>query len=213
MKIGVFSDSHDNVNMIKIAVNLFNAEGVELVIHAGDFIAPFAVAAMSGLNCKVIGVFGNNDGERIGIAKGFESVGEVHNNLAEVAVGNRKICAMHYPELAEAIAKSGEYDIVIYGHTHQIDVRQEKSLILNPGEVGGWVTGKSTVAIVDLNSLEVEIHELQGYRLKVFIIGDLEGTAGVVDFQLQTYNDAKYYEQAKRLATLEARTICVCFPK
>ena len=147
-------------NMIKIAVNLFNAEGVELVIHGGDFIAPFAVAAMSDLNCKVIGVFGNNDGERIGIAKGFESVGEVHNNLAEVAVGNRKICAMHYPELAEAIAKSGEYDIVIYGHTHQIDVRQEKSLILNPGEVGGWVTGKSTVAIVDLNSLEVEIHEL-----------------------------------------------------
>ena len=56
MKIGVFSDSHDNVNMIKEAVDLFNAEGVELVIHAGDFIAPFAVAAMSGLNCKVIGV-------------------------------------------------------------------------------------------------------------------------------------------------------------
>jgi putative phosphoesterase len=160
VKIGVFSDSHDNVNMIKMAVDLFNVEGVELVIHAGDFIAPFAVAAMSDLNCKVIGVFGNNDGERIGVAKRFESLGEVHNNLAEVEVGSRKICAMHYPELAEAIAQSGEYDIVIYGHTHQIDARQEKSLILNPGEVGGWVTGKSTVAIVDLDNLEVEIREL-----------------------------------------------------
>ena len=115
---------------------------------------------MSDLNCKVIGVFGNNDGERIGVAKRFESLGEVHNNLAEVEVGSRKICAMHYPELAEAIAQSGEYDIVIYGHTHQIDARQEKSLILNPGEVGGWVTGKSTVAIVDLDNLEVEIREL-----------------------------------------------------
>tara|TARA_B100001245_G_scaffold235356_1_gene222937 strand:- start:1045 stop:1821 length:777 start_codon:yes stop_codon:yes gene_type:complete len=41
----------------------------------------------------------------------------------------------------------------------------------------------------------------------VFIIGDLEGTAGVVDFQLQTYNDAKYYEQAKRLATLEVSAL------
>tara|TARA_B100001123_G_C14726213_1_gene795128 strand:+ start:30 stop:512 length:483 start_codon:yes stop_codon:yes gene_type:complete len=160
VKIGVFSDSHDNVNMIKEAVDLFNAEGVELVIHAGDFIAPFAVAAMSGLNCKVIGVFGNNDGERIGVAKRFESLGEVHNNLAEVVVGNRRVCVMHYPEFAEAIAKSGEYDIVIYGHTHQVDVRQEKSLILNPGEVGGWVTGKSTVAIVDLDNLDVDVREL-----------------------------------------------------
>ena len=41
----------------------------------------------------------------------------------------------------------------------------------------------------------------------MFIIGDLEGTAGVVDFQLQTYNDAKYYEQAKRLATLEVSAL------
>ena len=68
MEIGVCSNSYDNVNMIKMAVDLFNVEGVELVIHAGDFIAPFAVAAMSDLNCKVIGVFGNNDGERIGVA-------------------------------------------------------------------------------------------------------------------------------------------------
>ena len=37
----------------------------------------------------------------------------------------------------------------------------------------------------------------------MFILGDLEGTAGVVDFQRQTYSDAKYYEQSKRLATLE----------
>ena len=49
MKIGVFSDSHDNVPMVKKAVELFNNEGVELVIHAGDFIAPFVVAAMGDL--------------------------------------------------------------------------------------------------------------------------------------------------------------------
>ena len=38
--------------------------------------------------------------------------------------------------------------------------------------------------------------------MKVFILGDLEGTAGVVDFKSQTYSDAKYYEQTKRLAIL-----------
>ena len=160
MKIGVFSDSHDNVPMIQKAVELFNHEGVAVVIHAGDFIAPFAIEAMRGLKCRVVGVFGNNDGERIGVAKRFEAVGEIHPNLAVLEIGGRKIAATHYPELAEPIAKSGEFDIVIYGHTHQIDVRKEKSLILNPGETGGWTTGKCTVAIVELDTLEAEIREL-----------------------------------------------------
>ena len=43
--------------------------------------------------------------------------------------------------------------------------------------------------------------------MKIFILGDLEGTAGVVDFHQQTYGDAKYYEQAKRLATLEVNAL------
>ena len=43
--------------------------------------------------------------------------------------------------------------------------------------------------------------------MRVFILGDLEGTAGVVDFHQQTYSDAKYYEQAKRLATLEVNAL------
>ena len=43
--------------------------------------------------------------------------------------------------------------------------------------------------------------------MKIFILGDLEGAAGVVDFRQQTYSDAKYYEQAKRLATLEVNAL------
>ena len=160
MKIGVLSDSHDNVRMVAKAVELFNDEGVVLVVHAGDFIAPFAVAAMYDLNCRVVGIFGNNDGERIGIAKRFEAIGEVHPNLAVVEIGGRTIAATHYPELAEPIAESGKYDIVIYGHTHEIDVRSEASLILNPGETGGWTTGRCTVAIVGLDTLGTEIREL-----------------------------------------------------
>jgi putative phosphoesterase len=160
VKIGVLSDSHDNVPMVNKAVELFNDEGVALVIHAGDFIAPFVVAAMGDLKCRVVGVFGNNDGDRIAIAKRFEAIGVIHPNLAIAEIGGRTIAATHYPELAEPIAKSGQYNIVIYGHTHRIDIRRETSLILNPGETGGWTTGRCTVAIVELDTLEVEIHEL-----------------------------------------------------
>ena len=134
MKIGVLSDSHDNVPMID--------------------------KAMRELKCRVVGVFGNNDGERIAIAKRFEAIGEIYPNLAIAEIGGRTIAATHYPELAEPIAKSCQYDIVIYGHTHLTDIRRETSLILNPGETGGWTTGRCTVAIVQVDTLDAEIREL-----------------------------------------------------
>lgn len=160
MKIGVISDTHDNVLMIKKAVELFNAEDVQLVIHAGDIVAPFAIEAMKGSRCRVIAVLGNNDGEKIILAKEFENIGELHANMAQIEVGGRKIAVVHYSDSVEALALSGQFDIVIYGHTHKLDVRKGRTLVVNPGECGGWVTGKCTVALIDLDKLDVEIREL-----------------------------------------------------
>ena len=43
--------------------------------------------------------------------------------------------------------------------------------------------------------------------MRIFILCDLEGTAGVVDFQTQTYDNTRYNEQAKTLATLEINAL------
>lgn len=43
--------------------------------------------------------------------------------------------------------------------------------------------------------------------MRIFVLCDLEGAAGVVDFQTQTYSDTKYNEQAKMLATLELNAL------
>ena len=43
--------------------------------------------------------------------------------------------------------------------------------------------------------------------MKIFVLCDLEGAAGVVDFQTQTYADTKYNEQAKALATQELNAL------
>ena len=147
MQIGVISDTHDNIPKLKAAVELFNEEQVELVLHAGDIIAPFAVVAMADLKCRAIAVLGNNDGEKVILTQKFESIGELHPNIAKVEIGGRQIAVVHYPDLAEPLASSGQFDIVIYGHTHEVNVRKEKTLILNPGEGGGWLTGKCTVAL------------------------------------------------------------------
>ncbi len=39
--------------------------------------------------------------------------------------------------------------------------------------------------------------------MKVFMVTDMEGVAGVVSFTQQSYADGKYYEQAKKLETAE----------
>ncbi|NIO23209.1 MAG: YfcE family phosphodiesterase, partial [Candidatus Aenigmarchaeota archaeon] len=43
MKIGIMSDTHDQTRRVRKAVDIFNKEKVELVIHCGDIIAPFTL--------------------------------------------------------------------------------------------------------------------------------------------------------------------------
>jgi D-amino peptidase len=43
--------------------------------------------------------------------------------------------------------------------------------------------------------------------MKIYVICDLEGTAGVIDHRQQCWFDGKYYEQARRLATLELNAL------
>ena len=160
MNLGVMSDSHDNVPAVRAAVEAFRRHGVEAVVHAGDFISPFAVAPLAELGCPVHGVLGNNDGERLVLAERFRALGELQPNLLDLELGGRRIAAVHYPELAIPLAASDRFDLVIYGHTHEIDERRDRALLLNPGEVGGWLTGRKTVAVVDLDSLAVEIVDL-----------------------------------------------------
>ncbi len=160
MKLGVMSDSHDNVPAVRSAVEAFRRRSVEAVVHAGDFISPFALDPLAELGCPVHGVFGNNDGERVVLAERFRKLGDLQPNLLELDLEGRRIAAVHYPELAIPLAASDRFDLVVYGHTHRIDERRDGALLLNPGEVGGWLTGRKTAAVVDLASLAVEIFDL-----------------------------------------------------
>ena len=160
MQLGVMSDSHDNVPAVRSAVEAFRQRGVQTVVHAGDFVSPFAVDPLNELGCPVHAVFGNNDGERVVLAERFRSLGELQPNLVELELAGRRIAAVHYPELALPLAASGHFDVVIYGHTHRVDESRDRALLLNPGEVGGWLTGRRTAAVIDLDSLAVEIFDL-----------------------------------------------------
>lgn len=160
--IGLIADTHDNKKAVLAAVEVFNRRGVSHVLHAGDYIAPFNAKWMADLGAPLTGVFGNNDGEKFGLRAQFDQqeVGPIHRAPYVAEVGGQKILMLHEPDEVDALAASGAYDVVFYGHTHEVDVRPGDTLIVNPGEAGGWVTGRSTVGILDLATMEVEIVDL-----------------------------------------------------
>lgn len=153
MKVGIVSDSHDNVPMIKRAVEVFNARKVEYVLHAGDYVAPFSVKEFMKLEARLIGVFGNNDGEETGIGA---LCGDIHHPPHSLVLDGRKILITHdlYDLNQE---QQNNADVIIFGHTHKAEIGEGSPLYINPGECGGWVRGKSTVSILDLKQLEAHI--------------------------------------------------------
>jgi len=156
--IGVMADSHDNMTQIRRAVALFKDAGCDLVLHAGDVVAPFAVRELAALGCPVKAVFGNCDGEKQGLEMALEKFGEVRDAPLLFSHGGRRILLVHYHFSIATYASSGKTDIIIYGHTHKADIRREgTTLLLNPGEAGGWLTGKSTAALLDPEKLEAHI--------------------------------------------------------
>lgn len=158
MKVGVVADTHDNLPMIKKAVEVFNAEECRFVIHAGDYCAPFALDPFSKLKCRWIGVFGNNDGDKKALA--MKSNGLIVEHPYRYDLSDKKVLITH--ELddiddLEGILERGEYQLLIYAHTHKVDIRKTKhTLVVNPGECGGWLYDISTVAIVDLMKMEAK---------------------------------------------------------
>ena len=163
--IGLISDSHDNVEAIKRAVEVFNARRVELVLHAGDYVAPFTAKFFQGLKAKLIGVYGNVDGEKEILRQRYlETLGaEIRGEFAEVEARNWKIALIHgvHQPIVEALALSGKYRAVVRGHTHKAEtLRLGETLIVNPGEACGYLTGRRTIAFLDLERLEVEFVEI-----------------------------------------------------
>ncbi len=159
MLIGIMSDTHDNLVPTRRAIELFNSRNVEFVIHAGDYTSPFTRKLFKDLKCGFAGVFGNNDGDKLLLQDRAE--GNLHNQPYIFALDGKRIVVMHEHHVADALADSGHFDLVIYGHTHTAVVRKAKNtLLVNPGEVSSWLYGKSTVALVDLDRMEAEIIEL-----------------------------------------------------
>jgi hypothetical protein len=158
--VGIISDTHDNRTNIARAVEVFNRERVSLVIHGGDMVAPFTALDFKALNCPMEMVFGNNDGERIGLVNSFKGIGNLLPGPRTFSFQGKKFLLMHESGCLEELINAASVDVIVYGHTHYAKVQDGRPLVINPGEAGGWLTGKATMALLDLEKMTVEIVSL-----------------------------------------------------
>ena len=153
----VISDTHDDLDKVRRFVEIARERGVKRIFHCGDIVAPFVIPIFEGFDFYA--VFGNNDGEWLYLK---EKAGDsIKKGPRELEVDGRKVALMHEPFLLEAIVKSQIFDFVFYGHTHEMDIREEgRTLIVNPGEGCGCLTGRATAVLVNPVSKKYEVLEL-----------------------------------------------------
>ncbi len=161
MLIGVFSDIHDNLANLHKALTLFKTREVETLIFCGDFCSPIPSRVMgSEFAGDIHIVFGNGDGDRFAIsniAKSQYPNLKLHGEHAELELAGVKIAVTHYPLYAQALARTGDYQAVFSGHTHQQhEERFGDCLWLNPGEILGW-QGEATCVIYNTTTNSAEI--------------------------------------------------------
>lgn len=158
MKIAIMSDSHDNWENLASAIKVANENGCETLMHAGDLIAPPGVAILEQFNGKVYFVWGNNEGEKLGMTRLIDKSDKItlEGDICEIEIDKLKIFMNHYPRNTELAALSGQFDLCIHGHTHIY--REDKfgdTILVNPGEIQGYRTGTSTFIIFDTTDKSV----------------------------------------------------------
>ena len=159
MVIGVVSDTHNNLKNINQIISLFNDKEIQLVIHTGDIANARSLDKFSKLNANLIGVYGNNDRNEVGL----EDI-VIKNNFQFqeppklLTLFNRNIAIFHEPDLIDDfLMLNKNVDIVLHGHTHRYRNEIEKDvLFFNPGESAGMQTGMNAIGLVNLKELEAK---------------------------------------------------------
>jgi len=163
LKLGVLSDTHNNLTNLQKALRVFRQASVETVLHCGDLTD--LQMGLQLVEFRVICTFGNNDWNANEICQNLLAYGS--NNFGGMIfrgeVGGVKIAATHghLSEVRENLAISGEFSFVFFGHSHrQSDEWVGITRVINPGALGGAHYESRSFVILDLISGKPDFHTL-----------------------------------------------------
>ena len=161
MRIGIVSDTHNNLKNCRKIVELFNNAAVDRVIHTGDITQAKTIEVFAELDAPTVGVFGNNDQERASLEVAIAQYSfQFVDPPLKLSWSGREIVIVHDPLELEMVNQD-DYELVLHGHTHQLTIEHHGSrLTFNPGECAGMMEGFNSIGLLDLADLKPEIINL-----------------------------------------------------
>ncbi len=138
MKIGIVSDSHGKVSVLRRALALLVERGAEAIVHCGDIGSGECITALSETNLPAYAVAGNMDRH----ARRLQSQADADNvrfsmDTILIPLGDDKYLAATHgnnPRIMAELIADERFDYLCHGHTHQ--PRDEKigsTRVINPG--------------------------------------------------------------------------------
>jgi putative phosphoesterase len=147
-KIIALSDTHLEKDLPEELVKL--AEGADLILHAGDFVARKVYDTLADLG-RVEAVCGNSDSLELKMLLPERKVIEVDG--VRIGLVHR---ASHSPGPGtEMLAREMDVDVLVYGHLHRPLVERNNKLLICPGSPTLPRMAPPTVAEIDIKDGKV----------------------------------------------------------
>lgn len=168
MRVCIVSDSHDNRRLLDLAVTDAKSRGAQAILHCGDVVAPTTLRVLKKFELPVHVIHGNNTGDLYAMHQLMhepDSEVRYHGQDATLHLGGRTLFLVHYPHYANALALTGDYDVVCCGHDHRVSAKAVDNVkggvtwLVNPGTVGG-VGKPPTYILADLAALIFEVYDV-----------------------------------------------------
>ena len=168
MKIGILSDTHEELDEEVIAV----INDCDIAIHAGDIGKSLVLEALQPKTGHVIAVAGNNDKPYLWDFKDWQLVKNLPDVQELLLPGGTIIVEhghqhdMHKPAHQDLRSSHPQARLIVYGHTHiqVIDKDEPEQYVLNPGAAGYTRNkgGPSCIVLsIDNNDWDYEVFKFE----------------------------------------------------
>jgi putative phosphoesterase len=156
MRIGILSDTHGNRRTVTAALAELRERDITTVLHCGDIDDPETVVMFRGFTMHF--VFGNCDLDKSALRAAMADIrATLHDHFGSVELEGVTLAFTHGDNttLMRDVERSGYYDFLFYGHTHQAEEHQSGPMrVINPGALHR--ARPKTFVVLDLDSREVE---------------------------------------------------------
>lgn len=161
MKLAVCADIHDNEAYLQLFLDWCIKEGAEAILCCGDVTSLSTLKIMAAARIPIHLIAGNAE---LYEKEDLNKINHIHyhGRSAIIELAEKKIGLCHEPRYINALLRQAP-DIIFHGHTHKPWIEErEKTLIVNPGTLGGvftpstfalWDTGKPAPELIRSDTL------------------------------------------------------------